>query len=141
MPKHTPQQIARARELRKNQTETEGLLWSILRARQVNGLKFRRQHIVGYYFPDFACVSKKLIVEIDGEYHDETQANDLERQRYFESRGWKVMRFAAEDVRQDAEGVARAIAIEVDGRFDFVKRKGSGSGMKYQIDWDVKKLM
>jgi len=63
--KTVKQRKQKARHLRAGQTKSEGLLWSILRAKQVCGLKFRRQHPIGSYFADFACVSKKLVIEID----------------------------------------------------------------------------
>ena len=55
-------------------------MWSVLRSKQVCGLKFRRQHPIGPYFADFACVSKKLVVEIDGSSHDLTAATDFARE-------------------------------------------------------------
>ena len=56
-----------ASKIRKRQTESESLLWNILRTRQLCGLKFRRQHPIGPYVVDFACVEKHLVVEIDGD--------------------------------------------------------------------------
>ena len=64
--KHT----SRARALRKTQTRSEGLLWSVLRAKQLCGLKFRRQYPIETWIVDFACPEKMLIVEVDGGYHD-----------------------------------------------------------------------
>jgi very-short-patch-repair endonuclease len=119
----------RARELRRLQTEAEGLLWSLLRARQVCGLKFRRQHPIGPFFADFACVSHRIVVELDGGYHDQTQADDRQRQNYLHSHGWKVVRFSNGDVLQDAEVVARAIAHELGLSYTFTGRTSRGSGM------------
>ena len=61
---------SRARLLRENATQSESLLWQLLRRKQLCGLKFRRQHPIGPFFADFACVSRKLVIEIDGGYHD-----------------------------------------------------------------------
>ena len=76
----------RARSLRKRQTVSEGLLWSLLRAKQLCGLKFRRQHPIEPWIVDFACRERMLVVEIDGGYHDNVVENDLKRQEHLESR-------------------------------------------------------
>jgi very-short-patch-repair endonuclease len=68
----------RARELRDNQTDAEGLLWSKLRNRQMLGLKFRRQRPVGIYFADFACLEIGLIIELDRGQHSETPAKEYD---------------------------------------------------------------
>jgi len=109
-PRHTPQSIARARALRNRQTKAESLLWYVLRNRRLCGLKFRRQFPVEPFIADFACVEARLIVEIDGGYHDYTYADDRSRQRRLEQSGWKVLRFSNEDVLDDVEAVAVAIA-------------------------------
>ena len=93
MTRQTPLQTQRAKSLRSTQTEAEGLLWSVLRGKQLCGMKFRRQHPVGPFFADFACVSRRLVVELDGGYHDSIQDNDIKRQQYHSEQGWKVLRF------------------------------------------------
>ena len=75
----------RSRELRNNKTKSESLLWSVLRSRQLGGLKFRRQHPIGPYFADFACLDRHAVVELDGEYHDYQYEMDRKRQAYMES--------------------------------------------------------
>jgi very-short-patch-repair endonuclease len=71
----------------------------------MSGIKFRRQHPIGPYFADFACVSRKLIVEIDGEHHaDQTEA-DARRTAAMERLGWRVMRFGAAETVQNPEGL------------------------------------
>ena len=62
--------IERARQMRKEPTNAEALLWVRLRKRQLDGLKFRRQHIVQYFIVDFYCPRVKLVIEIDGPVHD-----------------------------------------------------------------------
>jgi adenine-specific DNA-methyltransferase len=111
---HDPKLIARARELRKRQTEAETLLWCVLRGRRLCGLKFRRQYPIEPFIADFACVEERLIVEIDGGYHDYVVADDLTRQQRLEAFGWKVLRFENEDVLDDVEAVAIAIARFLD---------------------------
>lgn len=120
----------RARSLRTTQTVSEGLLWSVLRARQVCGLKFRRQHPIEAWIVDFACPQQMLVVEVDGGYHDNVVESDLQRQRHLESMGWKVLRFRDKDVAVDAEAVARAIARELNLEYAFRPRKATGSGMR-----------
>jgi len=71
--------LERARKLRKNQTETEKLIWSALRRNQLEGLKFKRQTPVGPYILDFVCLTAKLVVGIDGQGHDQTVAYDTRR--------------------------------------------------------------
>ncbi len=119
----------RARELREKQTEAEALLWQLLRAKQLCGLKFRRQHPDGPYFADFACVSHKTIVELDGGYHEQREMEDRKRQTYFEDRGWKVVRFRNEDVLQDVEAVGISIASQMGLQYDTKKHNSNGSGM------------
>jgi 5-methyltetrahydrofolate--homocysteine methyltransferase len=65
----------RARHNRNNPTEAESYLWEILRDKKMDGYKFRRQHIIGKYIVDFICLSKSLIVEVDGGYHDSPTNN------------------------------------------------------------------
>jgi very-short-patch-repair endonuclease len=121
----------RARSLRTTHTVSEGLLWSVLRARQLRGLKFRRQHPIEPWIVDFACPQQMLVVEVDGGYHDNVAENDLKRQEHLESRGWKVIRFSDRDVEVDAEAVARAIARELNLEYEFRPRKATGSGMRH----------
>ncbi len=103
----------RSRELRARQSKAESLIWTVVRAKRLSGLKFRRQHPIGPFFADFACIEKRVIVELDGGYHDYQYENDVERQAYLEQRGWKVMRFSNEDVLRDVEAVAISIARQI----------------------------
>ena len=103
----------RARELRQRQTAAETLLWCVLRGRRLCGLKFRRQLPLHPFVVDFACIEMRLVVEIDGGYHDYIYANDLTRQQKIQAQGWRVIRFSNEDVLADVEAVAIAIAREL----------------------------
>ncbi len=122
--------IERARKLRKSETKSESLLWNTLRAKQLCGLKFRRQHPVPPYVLDFACIEAKLAIEIDGGYHDLVGEYDLARERLLKSKGWTILRFSDEDVEEDVELVARAIAKTLGLKFRFHPPKVSCSGMK-----------
>jgi very-short-patch-repair endonuclease len=121
------QQIAR--KLRRNQTKSEALLWSVLRAKQLCGLKFRRQHPIGPFFADFACVERMLVVEIDGDCHDYTGEYDLAREEILKRGGWNVIRFSAEEVEGSVEDVGLAIAKVLELTYDFVPRCRTGSGL------------
>jgi very-short-patch-repair endonuclease len=103
--------VEKARDLRRNQTPTEELLWSALRRAQLDGHRFRRQHPVGPYFTDFACLKRKLAVEIDGPSHDQTTEKDETRTMFLEGQGFHVMRFSNEDVNRNLEGVVETIRL------------------------------
>jgi very-short-patch-repair endonuclease len=101
-------QIHLAKGLRRRQTDAEILLWDKLRNKQLNGVKFRRQHCVGKYIVDFVCLKKKLIIEIDGGHHNEpdVKREDDRRTKWLEAEGYKIVRFWDNDVLQNIEGVA-----------------------------------
>jgi len=101
----------RAGELRKEPTPAEKKLWAYLRGNKLNGINFRRQHAIGNFIPDFVSVKKKLVIELDGSQHIDQKDYDLERTRYLESQGYKVIRFWNNDVMNDIEGVIRAIEV------------------------------
>ena len=108
----------RARQLRQNATFPERVLWSLLRDRRLNGVKFRRQHAIGPYIVDFYCSSHGLVVELDGRSHDDRGIEDRQRQEYLESvAGLRVIRVRNDDVFQDRESVLlailRAVGLEI----------------------------
>ena len=106
----TPAQIQqRARELRKEMTPAEKLLWSRLRNKQLKGLKFRRQHPLGPFIADFYCAARRLVVEIDGDIHDLQPERDAARTEQFEQYGYRVIRFRNKQVLNDIEDVLVAI--------------------------------
>ena len=116
MKKHPdPQSRQRARLNRRLATKSEGQLWATLRRWQLGGKKFRRQHPIGPWIVDFACIEYSLVIEIDGDYHDEVIESDLNRSDDLQRRGWRVIRFTAEDVETEIENVLVAIARELDG--------------------------
>jgi very-short-patch-repair endonuclease len=120
-----PKLTEHARDLRKRQTKAESLLWYTLRGRRLCGLKFRRQYPIKPYIADFACVARNLIVEIDGGYHDDMYQDDVARQHKIESEGWVVIRFSNEDVLDDVEAVAIAIARRLELEPEFRGRNPS----------------
>ena len=108
-----PERTARNRGLRQRQTKAESLIWTVLRAKRLAGLKFRRQHPIGPYIVDFACVEKDIVIELDGGYHEYQYDKDGVRQAFLESQGWQVLRFSNEDVLLDVEAVAISIARQI----------------------------
>lgn len=111
----------RAQELRQADFVAAKRLWTALRGRKLDGLKFRREHPVGRYFADFACVEAKLVVEIDGLSHDDEAASvrDQHRDREIEAAGWQVVRLGNRDVLEDLPAVLTRISAAA--------RIGSGS--------------
>ncbi|WP_340105382.1 endonuclease domain-containing protein [Rhodohalobacter sp. 8-1] len=106
-----PQLFKFARDLRKRQTDAEKIVWEILRDRRFQNLKFRRQHPIFNFVADFYCHSLKLIVEIDGGYHDlpEQIAYDQERDQYFKEYSYNVIRFLNKDVLFDLRSVRKRL--------------------------------
>ena len=96
-----------ARDLRRQQTDAERLLWSKLRDRQVNGIKFRRQYSIGTFIADFVSLDFRLVIEVDGGQHNEPAniIEDQQRTKFFEGVGYKVLRFWNNDVLQNIDGV------------------------------------
>ena len=103
--------LERARALRREATDAERLLWSLLRNRQFLGLKFRRQHPLGGYILDFYCHEARLGVELDGGQHAEPEqaAYDAQRTRDLEGFGVRVVRFWNHEVLKEPEAVLGAI--------------------------------
>ena len=99
----------RARKLRRNPTEAELRLWSLLRRHQVLGCRFRRQVQIGPYVADFVCYSHRLIIEVDGGQHAKEVDRDLERTSWLESQHFRVLRFWNSDVLANPEGVRATI--------------------------------
>jgi len=81
-------------------SRAEALLWSCIRRRALNGARFRRQHPIGPYIADFACIGAKLVLEVDGATHwtDEQLAHDARRTKFLENNGWRVIRVTNADV-------------------------------------------
>lgn len=117
MPKYrsNPQTMHIAGQLRKNPTPAERKLWAALRNDQL-GVNFRRQHAIGTYIPDFVCIKKKLIIELDGSQHLEQAEYDAERTKFLESQGYKVIRFWNNAVMNDINGVISAIQFALEDR-------------------------
>ena len=85
----------------------EVLLWSKLRGDQLNDLRFRRQHRLGSYIADFYCHVAKLVIEVDGDSHDERREYDEKRTYWINQRGVRVVRYTNDDVLKNVDGVIR----------------------------------
>jgi len=101
------QPSVRARELRNTATDTERVLWRVLRDKQL-GWRFRRQFVIAPYIVDFACPEARLVVEADGGQHAEPGDHDR-RDAFLEGKGWRILRFWNNDIVENRDGVARRI--------------------------------
>lgn len=99
----------RARTLRKTATKAENKLWQLLRNRYLYRYKFKRQYVVSPYIVDFICLSKKLIIELDGGQHMDAQQYDEKRTQFLATKGYKVIRFWNHDVLARAESVIATV--------------------------------
>jgi very-short-patch-repair endonuclease len=104
----------RSREMRHNPTIAEKIIWSAIRKRAF-GYSFRRQHVIGYYIVDFLCLECKVILEIDGESHDNKQEYDTARDEYLEGLGYHVLHITNEEVLSYADLATQRI-------IDFLKQ-------------------
>ena len=93
-----PQPHLRERSLRRQQTEAERVLWQHLRDRRLLGCKFRRQHRIDRFYPDFVCLQARLIIELDGSQHLDQQTYDEARTRCLQQLGYRVIRLWNDDV-------------------------------------------
>lgn len=109
--KATERIFKNAKELRRNQTPAEELLWKILRSHKLDGLKFRRQHPVSYFIADFYCHELKLIIELDGDIHEleEGKAYDIKREGKLRALGLTVIRFKNEQVYTEPEVILQSV--------------------------------
>jgi leucyl-tRNA synthetase len=116
-----------AEEKRNTPTTEEDLMWQLLRNNKT-GLHIRRQHIIGSYIVDFACLDKLATIEIDGGYHNDPkiQQYDKERTRFLKENGFTELRFTNEEVKNDAASVVKKITEEL-SKLPSVPKKSEGS--------------
>ena len=108
--------FSKAQFLRRNETIAEKLLWEKLRNNQLEGLKFRRQHPVNIYIADFYCHKFKLMIELDGDYHnqEEQKQKDEVRTEVLRLNDLKIIRFKNEEVEQDINQVLITIKNKIE---------------------------
>jgi very-short-patch-repair endonuclease len=104
----------RARKMRREMTDPETRLWLQLRAERFEGVKFRRQKVVGNYNVDFAANDPKLAIELDGETHAGSETYDGARTRFLESQGYRVLRYTNLEVVQNLAGVLSHLGSVID---------------------------
>ena len=122
MPKHilpeTREMSSRARELRREATPEEAAMWKLLRHRRLHGLKFRRQFPIETFVADFCCYDLRLIVELDGDVHEEPSqaAHDANRDAFLRSLGYGILRIPNHRLFHDPEGVVDELLKTALGR-------------------------
>ena len=106
-----PKLFVYAREMRKNPTEAEKKLWEYLRKMRTNGIIFRRQHPIDIFIADFYCHKLKLIIEVDGDIHNDTQIQEYDdgRSGELERYGIKVIRYKNEEIIENINCVINSI--------------------------------
>lgn len=123
-----------ARSNRQPQTEAEDKLWQAVRNNQL-GSKFRRQHAIGVYIADFVCLEKSLIIEVDGEIHNETKEHDAQRTEILNRIGFEVIRFTNKEIIHDLEKVLDAIKTKLSLSPSTLERGPGGEAEKpYTIE-------
>ena len=100
-----------SQRLRSNMTDSERLLWSRVRRKQLKGLQFYRQKIVGDYIVDFCCPGAKVVIEVDGGQHytEEGLKKDTARDDFLNKQGFKVLRFSDREVLKDIDVVVEMV--------------------------------
>jgi isoleucyl-tRNA synthetase len=133
-----------SKENRNNPTQAEDALWTQLSGKKLSGYKFRRQHIINDTIVDFVCIEKKLIVEVDGGYHNLAEQQELDKIRteYLTLSGYKVIRFTNEEVIGNTDGVLNLIWKELASRPTLPKNEelkapfgGLGAGVSFPADF------
>ncbi len=101
------------RKLRKEMTDAERILWRVLRAKQMAGFKFRRQHPYNDFILDFVCLERRIVIEVDGGQHDVQAEADMIRTDKLTRSGFRVLRFWNNEVINQLEGVKEKIWLEL----------------------------
>ncbi|MFC4292325.1 endonuclease domain-containing protein [Sphingorhabdus arenilitoris] len=119
-----PQLTEFARSMRREMTEPEKTLWYQLRAKRFEGIKLRRQNVVGNYIADFYSRFATLIIEVDGDSHAFTRVYDRIREEYFQKLGFRVIRFTNSDVMTNIEGVLTMVGAQLAAPLPTLPPKG-----------------
>jgi very-short-patch-repair endonuclease len=110
---YNPKLTERAKELRKNATFAERLLWKRLRSRQLLGYQFMRQKPINNYIADFYCSKLHLVIEIDGQTHSEKEKYDKHRENYLKDLGLTVIRFDGYYIINHIDDALESIVLEI----------------------------
>ena len=113
-----PEMLGKVRELRKNMTRSEKLLWQRLRRKELIGARFRRQHPINRFIADFYCHQAKLVIEVDGLYHNDEDQKiyDEGRCQEFREFGIEILRFTNEEVESNIDKVMERIKEKLKSR-------------------------
>jgi very-short-patch-repair endonuclease len=103
----------RARDLRSTQTSAEKQLWSRLRRKSLDGIRFRRQHPLYGFIVDFCCLEHRLVIELDGDSHADKSGYDAWRTEKLVERGYRVVRFLNDEVKENLDAVVETIWAEL----------------------------
>jgi very-short-patch-repair endonuclease len=116
-----------ARTLRRDMTDAERVLWNIIKGKNLQGWKFRRQQPLGAYIADFYCAQARLIIEVDGGQHMDRENHDSQCDAWLATAGYRVMRFWNHEVLANPEGVVQRIMEMLDAPHDSAIAFGSAS--------------
>jgi very-short-patch-repair endonuclease len=108
----TKAKLGRAKELRRDMTSAEKILWQELRANKL-GVHFRRQQIIEGFIVDFYCHKAALVIEVDGDIHDLHQEEDMRREKVLTELGLKIIRFRNDDITRHLSDVLQKISEEL----------------------------
>jgi very-short-patch-repair endonuclease len=111
-----PIKARRSQVLREQMTEEEATLWQYLRANRLGGAHFRRQQVIDGFIVDFYCHAAGLVIEVDGNGHDEQVVYDAERDRILQARGLQVLRISNAEVRDHLNGVLQMISSHLNSK-------------------------
>lgn len=117
---------------RSKPTDAENVFWQLVRAKKLEGYKFRRQHIIGSYIADFVCLTENLVIEIDGLIHQlpENKESDEQRTQWLKSNGFKILRFTNEQVLGSPDTVLEKILAEIKLTPETVNPPSGGRGAR-----------
>ncbi|MBI5007398.1 MAG: succinate dehydrogenase assembly factor 2 [Nitrosomonadales bacterium] len=123
-----------AKQLRRNMTDAESLLWYHLRGHRLCGMKFKRQQPLGDYIVDFVSFEKRLVIEVDGGQHLESEADKV-RDAWLEGQGFRILRFWNNEVLGEAETVLERILQEISPSPPPLSREGRGEKSLERVRW------
>jgi leucyl-tRNA synthetase len=128
--------IENAKKNRKEPTEAENLIWQNVRDRKIDNLKFRRQHPIAGFIPDFVCLEKNLIIEIDGGYHNEEEQIkfDKAREEWLKEYGFTMLRFTNEEVINEVSSVLQKVRVAASNlsSMELLKNEGFDSPLPWR---------
>ena len=107
-PRKNQRLVKFAKQMRTDATPAEARLWSVLRAKNLDGWKFKRQVPLGPFIADFVCFDARLVIEADGGQHSECESDDM-RDRWFVDNGFRVLRFWNNEVMDNIDGVVAVL--------------------------------